>query len=176
MEERKPVLVVFNAGGDHSFLGRIDNPKDAEPDPTWAKDDEVAARFDSAVAKNSKVMVFDCFPIGNQQVMGPQGPVTIPVLGTMNWCIYEPVRIWYGFPRWYYFPKDQNERSHQEFQEIYTGIMKDLEKAKSQADGPKLQEAGPGDLRRMEEVARRMGLGTGPDLVSSLKTGKVPRK
>lgn len=149
-EESNPHLIVVN-GGDHTFLG-------------------ICFEFDE---DHGYVVLHGAFPIGRRQVMGPNGPMQIPALGTMDWCILEPVREMTIHPRWFYFPKEQSKETHEEFQKVYSGFLKDLETAKSQhaMEQANLQKATPQDLQRMEEAAKKMGLGTGPDLMQVLKDG-----
>jgi hypothetical protein len=173
MEERRPILVVFNAG-DPTFLGRIDGSRAGD---TFIPSDELKGQFISN-AKQSMSLVYDCYPIGNRQVNGPQGPIVVPVLGTMNWCFLECVRVMRALIRWYYFPEDQSDDTHNEFQKVYSEFTKQLDAAKVQhaMEAANLQVATPGDIKRMEAAAKKMGLGTGPNLTDMLKDGRPPRR
>lgn len=176
-EEQGPILVVFNAGWDHSFLGRIDNPENGEA-RSLQKDEDFIDDWEQQVQDVGRIRIFDCLPIGNRQVMTPEGPLVVPALGTMNWCILEPIRRLNAQVRWYYFPRNQGERSYKAFQEAYSNFFKDLEtaKAKEAMEAANLQKATPEDLKRMEAAASKMGLGVGPDLLQALKSGGVLKK
>lgn len=169
MEERRPILVVVNAGGEHSFLGRIDNPSSTD---TFSEA-SVIEGFNDDADEGNLVAVYDAFPIGNQQVMGPHGPMRAPALGTMDWCILEPIKNLYVMPKWYYFIDEQSKLTRDEFLRIYVGFMKEINgaMAQHQMETANLQKASPEDLKRMEDHAKKLGLGTGPDLVAALKSG-----
>lgn len=173
--EQKPVLIVFNAGGDHTFLGRLDKPGvEVPPD---IDEGDIVECFEEAALTGKLVRVFDVFPIGKQTVMGPQGPMSVPSLGTIGWCVLEPIRRMTVRMKWYFVIADQGEDTRKEFHKTYSEFMKELEAAKAQyaMDQANLKPATEGDLRRMEAVAKQMGLGTGPDLLSALKGGKPIR-
>jgi len=171
MEEQKPVLIVFNAGGDHTFLGRLDKPGvEIPPD---LDDSYIIEAFEERVLNGKMTNIFDCFPIGKQPVMGPQGPMHVPALGTIAWCVLEPIRKMVVMPKWYFFPAAQGEESQSEFHRTYSEFMQELEAAKAQhaMEKANISKASPADLKRMEESAKKLGLGTGPDLLQALKSG-----
>jgi len=170
-----PILIVFNAG-EPTFLGRIDDPSKVLPGDSVVPA-ELKGQFINSVRQDAMSLVYNCYPIGNRQVAGPQGAVVIPMLGTMNWCVLECVHVVRAKIRWYYFPEDQSTESHNEFQKVYSEFTKQLDAAKLQhaMEAANLQVATPGDIKRMEAAAKKMGLGTGPNLTDMLKDGRPKR-
>jgi hypothetical protein len=129
-------------------------------------------------ADDRLVRIYDCYPIGNRQIAGPQGPMMVPVLGTMNWCVLEGIRVFCGRIRWYYFPVDQSEETHNEFQRVYSEFSKQLEASRVQhaVAISNLKIATPEDIKRMEDVAKNMGIKSGVDLLSAMKEGRPARR
>lgn len=168
-QKRKPVLIVYQSGGDHSFLGRLDDPNS---DPVDEK--AIIEDFDRVVSEKDFVTIYDSFPIGNRTIAGPGGlPMRAPSLGTMNWCVLEPICKHRVRIDWYYIPSEQGEYSRTEFDSAYQQFVEELEVAKTQhaMGAAHLQAATPEDIQRMEQVAKNMGLGTGSDLLQALKDG-----
>jgi len=179
-EEPRPILISFNAGGEHSFVGRM---------PKGTEIDEVEA--DIADGKPIPI-IEDCYPVGKQQQPVPMNDIArenpdhpeamfdfvmAPAFGTFQWCYMEPiVKMRNVFPKWHFWIDDQSVRSQENFHHAYREFTKHLIvglEAERQIEA-NLQVATPGDLKRLEESAKKLGLGVGPDLVKAMQTGRKP--
>ena len=135
--------------------------------------------------------IFDCYPVGKTQQPVPIDPtadpndpntqfdyVMAPAFGTFQWCYMEPiVKMRSVKPMWHFWVSDQSQRTRDNFHEAYEGFTKQLvvaTEAERQARA-NLAVATPEDLKRLEQRAEQMGLGTGPDLLKAMQSGQRQR-
>ena len=129
-------------------------------------------------------MIYDCLPIGRVQRpihLDPNDPnspvvevVNMPAFGTMHWCMLEPVRkMRHVIPRWHYWVDEESQESQDNFHAAWKDFFEQLEVQKEiqRQMNSNLAVASVGDLKRMEESAKKMGIAPGPDLVKAMKHG-----
>lgn len=172
-EAKRPVLIVFGAAGEHTFVGKL---------PEGVTRESV----DAEVYEKGRVReLLDVKPVGKQQQAIPVDPnddpanpkgqvqvVGIPTFGTFHWNALEPVRRMKNVAiTWHYWVDDQSEDSQDEFHHAWDSFEKQLKDAREfqQLMKSNLTISSPSDLKRFEENAKRMGIKPGPDLMKAMR-------
>lgn len=95
--------------------------------------------------------------VGGSPNQPPPGDVRAPSLGTVHWCVMEPVTRIKVRPQAYYWIKDLSEMSQKVFTAEYSNYLAALKDTLNKRTNL-IQSAPPEALRQIENLAKQAGI------------------
>ena len=154
-------LIVAETAGGRAFLGDCDKNIDEANKRIYA---------------NEKIILFNALLLSQATIMNQAtgAPATVPFLGTIHFCILEPVQRLHIAPAYHYWVAEQSRDVQLVFHEEYRAYLKAIKGAKADATGM-IAKASPGDLQGIEQLAKQMGTNE-KTAISSIIQGGLDHK
>lgn len=162
MDKQKELnLIVVETAGGRAFLGDCDKSVEEANKRIYA---------------NEKIVVFDALVLSQASLMNQAtgSPATIPFLGTLHFCVLEPIRRLHIAPAYHYWVCEESQDTQLAFHEEYRAYLKAIEGARSDANSM-IAKASPADMRGIEQLAKNMGVNE-KTAISSIIQGGLDHK